>query len=255
VVDQAMMKLGRRAARVGPGAPRAPALSGYTALAPMPPPPARFDWSVRVANWPMYANDRVGDCTTAAIGHMIQLWTAGIVTLSEEEVLAAYAAVSGYNPDDPNSDQGAAMLDVLMWWYHQGMPSPAPPVGRDRLDGYAALRAGDDVELRQAIVAFGGVYAGLAMPLSAQSQDVWSDVGDAPGSWGGHCVPLVGYNETGPICVTWGAVKQMEWDFWRVYGDEAYALLSRDFLDTAEAAPNGVPWAQLQADLATISTP
>ena len=40
------------------------------------PPPASVDYGARVDRWPMYDNDRYGDCTCAAAGHMIQSWTA-----------------------------------------------------------------------------------------------------------------------------------------------------------------------------------
>src|SRR5260221_7180319 len=51
-------------------------LARYVDPAVLPPPPATLDLATRVPAWPMYANDRLGDCTTAAAGHMIQVWTA-----------------------------------------------------------------------------------------------------------------------------------------------------------------------------------
>ena len=42
----------------------------------LPPPPPTLDLAAPVPDWPMYANDRLGDCTTAAAGHMIEAWTA-----------------------------------------------------------------------------------------------------------------------------------------------------------------------------------
>jgi hypothetical protein len=43
----------------------------------------------------------------------------------------------------------------------------------------------------------------------------------------------------------------MTWGFWRAYCDEAYALLSQDFL-SANATPDGVQLATLEADLPQI---
>ena len=37
----------------------------------LPAPPAAVDWGKKVPSWPMYLNDKYGDCTCAAAGHMI----------------------------------------------------------------------------------------------------------------------------------------------------------------------------------------
>ena len=104
--------------------------------------------------------------------------------------------------------------------------------------------------MKQAIALFGGLYIGLSLPLSAQTQDVW-DVDTSPngkrGSWGGHCVFVPDYDATGLTCITWGAPKKMTWPFWGTYCDEAHALLSPNW-----KAPAGFDLAALQADLASV---
>jgi hypothetical protein len=52
------------------------ALARYVDRAELPQPPVRLDMTRRVPGWPMYANDRLGDCTCAAAGHMIEAWPA-----------------------------------------------------------------------------------------------------------------------------------------------------------------------------------
>jgi hypothetical protein len=103
---------------------------------------------------------------------------------------------------------------------------------------------------------FGGVYIGVALPNTAQKQDVWDVVktggADAkPGSWGGHCVFVPKYDEHGFTCITWGALKTMTLAFWEKYCDEAHTLLSEVWI-TAKGSPAGFDQAQLQADLNTI---
>jgi hypothetical protein len=46
----------------------------------------------------------------------------------------------------------------------------------------------------------------------------------APGSWGGHAAPR------SLTVVTWGALQTMTWGFWAPDRDEAYAILSPDYL-------------------------
>ena len=47
-------------------------LARYIERAKLPPPPPDLDLAEAVPEWPMYGNDRIGDCTTAAAAHMIE---------------------------------------------------------------------------------------------------------------------------------------------------------------------------------------
>ena len=93
--------------------------------------------------------------------------------------------------------------------------------------------------------------------MTAQTQDTWDWTGSltgpaAPGSWGGHAVDVVGYDDEAMTIVTWGSLKQMTWSFFERYCDEAYSILSADFL-AAGKAPNGFDLAALKADLALVT--
>ncbi|HWZ75935.1 MAG TPA: hypothetical protein VNX87_05325, partial [Candidatus Sulfotelmatobacter sp.] len=69
------------------------------------------------------------------------------------------------------------------------------------------------------------------------------------GSWGGHAIPVVAYDSRGVTCVTWGALQSMTWSFWEAYCEEAYAILSNDYLTKKKQTPQGFNLQQLQADL------
>jgi hypothetical protein len=224
-------------------------LARYTAS--LPPAPLSTDWSAKLTNLGMMANDALGDCTCAAIGHIIQTWTANNgdqVILSDADIVALYEQACDYDPSNPATDQGGVELDVLNYWRKNGVASHG-------LDGFAAVMTRDPSGMRDAVWLFGAAYVGLALPITAQSQDVW-DVpnapltGDAaPGSWGGHAVPIIAYDGTGLLCITWGEIKRMTWAFWEAYGDEAYACLSKDWT-ARSGAPSGFAWDALEADLA-----
>jgi len=103
---------------------------------------------------------------------------------------------------------------------------------------------------------FGGVYIGLALPVTAQSQDVWDvvpkgGVNARKGSWGGHCVFVPKYDAHGFTCITWGGLKTMTVAFWKKYCDEAHTLFGHDWL-TDKGSPAGFDQTQLQADLKAI---
>jgi len=71
---ETQVKLGRLPVRTDA---RTLALPRYVDRAKLPPPPPDLDLAAAVMEWPMYANDRIGDCTTAAAAHMIEAWTYG----------------------------------------------------------------------------------------------------------------------------------------------------------------------------------
>jgi hypothetical protein len=191
--------------------PRTLKLAKYLTTA-LPEPPANVDWTVAAkAPWGMMLNDTLGDCTCAAMGHEVQVATANHgheVTVSNQNVLSAYEAVGGYVPGQPNTDNGANMLDVLKYWRAVG-------IGGHKIVGFAKVNPLDWLEVRQAIELFAGMYVGLALPLSAQNQNCWSLSGAGPrpfaadfqpGSWGGHCVFVPGYTaEPAGAAGTWPA--------------------------------------------------
>jgi hypothetical protein len=228
-------------------------LAHYVDRSVLPAPPATLDLAGRVPAWPMYANDRIGDCTTAAAGHMIEAWTAAAtdrtVEVSDGDVLRAFDAVKIVDPE--TGEEGAVELDVLNLWRSTG-------IGGHQIGAFARVATADHDLARTAAFLFGGLYIGLQMPISAQDQRVWDwegrlDGPDAPGSWGGHAVDVVGYSETGLTAVTWGALQQLTWSFWDRYCDEAYCIISPDFLAGGKT-PAGFDLEALESDLELVSS-
>jgi hypothetical protein len=227
-------------------------LARYVDPSRLPAPPETLDLTAHVPEWPMYANDRIGDCTIAAAAHMIEAWTAAgqgrTIEVSESAVLAAFERVKLVDP--LTGEEGAVELDVLRDWRAHG-------VDHHRIAAYARVSAFDHRLARAAAWLFGGLYIGLALPLSAQAQQVWEWTGSLsgearPGSWGGHAVNVVQYNGDLLTVVTWGRLQELTWAFWDRYCDEAYCILSRDFL-AGDRAPNGFDLDALKADLALVT--
>jgi hypothetical protein len=224
----------------------------YIDRAKLPTPPSTLDLSDRVSDWPMYANDRIGDCTTAAAGHMIEAWTAEsrgqAVEISERAVLTAFDAVKQVDP--ASGEEGAVVIDVLNYWRQQG-------IGRHMIGAFARVPVHDHALARTAAWLFGGLYLGVDLPLTARDQHVWDWIGSLtgpakPGSWGGHAIDVVRYDDGGVTVVTWGRLQQVTWEFWERYVDEVYAILSTDFLNQGKS-PDGFDLPSLQADLALVT--
>lgn len=206
-----------------------------------------LDYSKKVAAWPMFANDKYGDCTYAAMAHMVQLFGAlegKTFGFKESTVVNAYLKMS------PN-DQGCQMLDVLNYWRKTGL---------SRRKAFAFMQMDPDNldHLKLGLQLFGGVYVGLNLPVSAQDQvgKIW-DVSagglkgkSKPGSWGGHAVNLVAYDAHGVIFITWGIKQRATWAFVKAYMDEAYAVLSLDWKSAPKSS--GIDYAMLQTLLASL---
>src|SRR5215467_97058 len=220
------------------------------------PPPATVDYTKPVSAWPMMGNDTYGDCTCAAAGHMIEEWTANTGT---EKILADAAILHAYNHfAHGNPDAGADMLSVLKYWRKTG-------IGGDKIAAFAQLEPQNDVQAKDSVSIFGTLYIGLALPNFAVPPDTdfltipWlvppgGTVGDAaPNQDNGHCVPAVGYDERSLYIVTWGAVKSMSWQFYDAYADEAFAVLSPDWINQkVGTSPSGFDMAALTEDLTVV---
>jgi hypothetical protein len=232
-------------------------LSKYLSTATLGPPPASQDYTKKVSKWPTMLNNEIGDCTIACAGHMIEQWTtyanSSPTIPTDNTILKTYEAVSGYNPANPNTDRGAVILDVLNYWRNTG-------IGGDNILAFTSLEPQNHTEIMDAVTLFGNAYIGVQLPISAQNQQVWAvpaggatGLGEA-GSWGGHAVPIVAYDQRGVTVVTWGALKRVTWGFLNAYSDEAYAVLSRDWINNVtKVAPSQLDLNALNKDLQQIT--
>lgn len=231
-----------------------PALGKYTLH--LTPSPLKLDYNKAPINLGQMCNDKLGCCTISGVGHLIQEWTALTqpteTIISDATIRSLYSKWCGYVDGDPYTDNGGIAADVLRSWYQQ-------PIEGHTLDGFAAIRPGNRGTIRDAIYLFGGAYVGVQLPISAQN-GAWDRLPDAPltgdnapGSWGGHAIPLVPpYDEKWLHCITWGGLKPLSWDWLDPYMDEGFGCLSKDFLDASGRTPAGFDWATVQADMQAI---
>lgn len=236
--------------------PRTLLFSAYLDPHQLPAPPPARDWTHAAAPvWGMMANDRLGDCTCAAAGHLMQAWTANHgaeFTPTDEQIVAAYSEITGYNANYPDTDQGAVELDVLKHWRTTGI------AGR-KIGAFVKVEPASRTHVEAAINLLGGVYLGAALPQRAQSQTIWDvpdqrTAEDAPGSWGGHAMAALAYSRAGVVFVTWGGLKVATWNWWLTYVDECYGLLDDEWVSGAMPAPNGFNLDALKVDLGLIGT-
>jgi hypothetical protein len=248
-------KLGRLAPHPEKTHPRL-TLEKYVDFSALPATPKVVDRASLVPSWPMYYNDQLGDCTCAAVGHMIQGWTAyagNEVTLPNSDILSLYEAVGGYVPGNPSTDNGCVIQDVCEYWNKTG-------VGGHKIAAYAAMAYPSNPRtLKQILYLFGTVYLGINCPESAQQQFQdnlpWTYDPTSPIE-GGHAICLqysASHTLDGESVVTWGALQKMNDAFVENYVEEAWICLSEDWLSVAGTDVNGFNYSQLQADFNELS--
>lgn len=257
-----MRMLGKLPARQDP---RTLKLRSYVNTAKLPPVPSACVWS-DAGSYELYDNDRIGDCAFVTPAHAITAWTFNSADTPDfspttDQVVAAYSAVTGYNPADPSTDRGTVMLDMLNYWRHTG-------IAERPISAYVAIDPDDEQMVRAAIFLFGGICCGFALPAAVANADAWELPARAgrfhrrrrrqwadwtPNSWGGHAVFVPDYNPQRLTCRTWGKRLAIDWPFFLEYCDEAYAAISLDWLGTDDHSPHGFDSAQLQRDLEALN--
>ena len=223
------------------------------------PPPATCDYTKPAASAlaNIYDNDKLGDCVIAGIAHVVGVLTGGSGTeyiFTDQQIIALYSAIGGYNPKDPSTDQGCDEVTALNYWENNGAPA-----GSHRIAGWLSVNAADPSEYRTALWLFENLYFGFELPdawvnpAPQASGFTWDAAGPADPS-NGHCFIGVGYTGKGITIDTWGMTGLLTDQAITKYGSphshgEVYTVVSQDGINKAtQKAPNGFDWSQLIAD-------
>jgi hypothetical protein len=249
-------KLGKRAKRTDT---RTLQFADYVNGTAQPPPDV--DWGAKVDSWRMLGNNSVGDCAWAGQAHADMLWTSHTrpapAEISTTEVLAAYSAVTGFNPKDDGpkgnpTDQGTTLIDALRYWRTSGI------AGR-KITSFVEVDPKNVEHVKMAIDFFGCVYIGVELPdsvLPSGASDIptWTVTPDgasrnARNPDNGHCVIYSAYDPVGPVVISWGTTVRASWGFHSAYCDELYAMVSPEWITHRGVDPLGVDLAALERDL------
>lgn len=219
--------------------------------ATLPKPTANVNRTV--PSWPVYLNDRLGDCTEAAKGHVIQALTrygtGNEVTVTDSVVEGWYERDGGYIPGVPSTDRGCVIQNVLANW--QADDSAICPITEfaELVNFYSISN------LKEALYLFGTVYLGINVPQSMEQQfgngEPFTYVPGSP-IIGGHAICLQevqapGVNDMLDI-VTWGQLWPMDREFFWHYCEEAWIVLSPDWFNSSGVDTDGFDMLSLQQD-------
>lgn len=244
-----------------------PLLASYFDPKKLPVPPLARYWSTDDGtpfgiqrSVSMFANDKLGDCTCATLGHQDQLaavQTGETSSLQDRDIIALYRG-SGYHDGDPASDQG---------WSNIAAARAALAAGW--IEALARFDATNRALLKIVVNEFGYAMVGIDLPLSAQEQTgpgkIWEAAPDGSydgtykrNSWGGHAGGVVDCDGEGVTVVTWGRFQRASWSFVANYFDasDGIATLNRFWAKRARErglSASGLNIDELKADLARLS--
>ena len=234
--------------------PRTLYMSHYIPAGELPAPPDTVFWENNIsdAQWAetMFGNDQFGDCFWAGQAHDIMLrssYTGKVIVPELVQVLGAYSQCTGFNPDNPQSDQGTVATRGLEFMRTVGLAD-------HQIKAWLAVDFTNAQHRDLAIYLFGSLGMGVQMPTYTQQQfdegKPWQVIPGHCKIEGEHWIPYYGQDATSNVCLTWAKKQVVEDDFTSQFGDESYATIDDLWIDNAtKLSPSHFDVEHLLADL------
>lgn len=182
---------------------------------------------------------------------MIRTANAGsMITPSAQQVLDAYAAHTGFNPNDPGTDNGDDETSAIHYLQQVGF------LGH-KCDLTTGILVSNLDHIRWCVQLFGACRLGINLPQSAMDQfnsnQPWKDVGDNT-IIGGHDVPICHYEGDTFYIITWAKRQPVDISFLKSenYLEEAHAELYFDWANAQGACPSGLDFQALAQDIRAV---
>ena len=190
--------------------------------------------------FPMDGNDLYGNCTIAALAHLITMiygFIGRTVIPTRAQAIALYLQLTG------GQDTGLDMLTVLNYIRQNGWLGEKPVLA------FAEVDIANNYLVQQSINAFGFNYTGFQVPRGCMAQF------DAGGPWtrgpltqDGHAVALVDYARIhGLKALSWGGQVMGTWPWFDECVDESYVIVPQE-----AATPGYIPGLDIEHLLADL---
>jgi hypothetical protein len=240
----------------------APKLKMFLKADAIPATPDTVDWSAAAISVieDVEGNANFGDCVEAEDAHYLGVITGNANALyayTDEQTLADYSAITGFDPNNPATDQGTDPVADLNYRVTNGY------VDGSKDAGWAMVDATNVAEVRYALAEFGNIKMWFGIPdsivnsmSSLQSGFVWDVAAGDADQQNGHCIGSCGYNPTkilavaatarGLLVMTWGMLGLITWDavaawFIPANGGGMATRVSMDWINTKSGnAPSGL---------------
>ncbi len=200
-------------------------------------------------DWGMLGNDQAGDCGVAGLIHGCE--ADATVTHEHESWPETQAVLDYYYAYTGGKDTGVVLSQFLAHVRSQ----PSGLLGHT-VDSFAPVNVHDVPTLRSTVALFDFAYTGIVvtdtMQAAFQNGEPWTtDLLEHGRPVGGHCIPIVGYDEQSVYAVTWGKVQPIGWACWHYIASEAWAVITGELV-AAHGDGRGVNLDALRSDLALV---
>ena len=214
----------------------------YYVAGDLPKPPQRVS-PPAVAPWGMLGNDRYGDCGVAGLAHVFMADAA--ITHENEASVSDQQTIDYYLKYTNGQDSGVVLSDFLSYVRSQKFYNR-------KVDAYAPVNVHDVPTLQTAVNLYGASYTGITVTASMQQafeeHQPWTTSMLNEPIIGGHCVPIVGYDDQLLYLVTWGGIQAVTYSAWHQISTEAWAVVTGEFV-ARNGDGRGVSLSALRADL------
>ena len=219
----------------------------FYAAGPLPKPPPSVPVPT-VANWEMLGNDQYGDCGIAGLEHGFMADAA--VTKETVPEASDQQAIDYYLKYTNGQDSGVVLSQYLAYVRKTSYY-------KHSVKAYAPVAVHDVPTLQTAVSLYDFVYTGItvttAMQEASQNGKPWTtDQLNSPVA-GGHCVPIVAYDNTCLSVVTWGTMQEISYPMWHAISSEAWAVITGELV-ARHGDGRGVSLSALEADLNKLAT-
>lgn len=242
-------------------------LSDYVQPGALEAVPAAVHRSHLSFPWGALLNDQLGDCGEAMTIHGIEAFhlDAGtpVPAFGNDDAEKLYEQVGGYDPtqtqpDGSNpTDQGTDNGVLVTKWQEPGVTCAADKSQHSIVASLFVDYTNTNLT-KLAIWEFVVCFRAMNMPVTAQNQTTWSVTDPtlqgnaAPGSWGGHDIPELSYDQNLIRTVSWGEELLIEWGFDTTYGMQGFVVVTKEQTNLQGVSPAGVDWTKLNQDIAAL---
>lgn len=253
----AELKLGKK-----PAAPRPTdfKFADFAAAIKLPSVPSRFGHGTAYADWQMLGNDRNGDCVWAGAAHEHMLLNKVVhgtdVPFDDNAVLGDYTAATGFDPNDPSTDNGTDVHAALDYRRKTGIADANGT--RHQIGAYVSLDPKNWQHLEQAAYIFGAVGIGFEFPNTAMDQfnagEPWDYVPGTPPPKEGHYVPTVGslHAPDQASAISWAKRQVFTVAFYEQYNDESWVYITPEELHNNQTGLHGFDMEKLNSYLTAL---
>lgn len=250
-------RMGRSARKHSPRIPHLSSLMGSKHRRMVPIPVDR-DWSTRMPDdLGVMLNDSLGCCTASSKFHDRQARTfvasGNMVTESDTCVQLLYERSCGYVPGDPSTDLGGNIQDVLTYLLTKGLPVGDGSASL-KIDAFVEIDPRNPDDLMLAIDQCGLIDVGFNVPAFLMPDDgsppplVWDVQPSNRRIIGGHDITQPGRVNGLYRTISWGRKDyQMTEAFFEEYVDEAYAVITEEWVTATGKTPFGLGLADWRA--------